>query len=471
MLAEGLEIFDAAMDGRGVARKDDMIIFVEESVPGDVVDAFVMKERKNYLVGRIQKIITPSAKRVEPACQHFGICGGCKWQNMGYEHQLYYKQKQVTDAMQRIGHVTIGEVRPILGSVHPWRYRNKMDFTFANRQFVPSEKLEGRDPRDFPGSLGFHISRHFDRVVEIEECHLHIKSIDAIRNEVRRFTLEEGMVYLNVKDQTGLLKNLMFRTSDATGELMVILIIGEDDRASAEKILNHILAMFPGITSAGWVHNYKNNPSIADLEYHPLKGPSFITEHLGPWKYRISPTSFFQTNTQQAKVLYDVTRSFVGGKTGIIYDLYCGAGSIGIYVNDLADKIIGVEYVQDAVADAEENLKMNGLTHLEFYAGDMKAILSPAWVQEHGRPDVIITDPPRAGMDEPVVRALLEIAAPRIVYVSCNAATQARDIAILAEKYEVKVIQPVDMFPHTSHVENVALLELRGQVTEGSLTS
>jgi 23S rRNA (uracil1939-C5)-methyltransferase len=350
-----------------------------------------------------------------------------------------------------------------VGVAEPFNYRNKVDFTFANRQFIPAEKLQGKHPEEFPGSLGFHISRFWDRVIEVEECHLHRPIINDIRNEVRRYGLEHQLPFHNIKDHTGLLKNLMFRTSEATGELMLILILNEDDAAAAKQVLTHITHLYPQITSAGWVFNYKQNPSIADLEYRPFKGPSFITEHLGPWKYRISPTSFFQTHTAQAKTLYDITREMVGGKTGTIYDLYCGAGSIGIYVNDLADKIVGVEYVQDAVDDAHENVKLNGLSHLEFHAGDMKAILSPAWVAAHGQPDVVITDPPRAGMDEPVVRALLEIAPPRIVYVSCNAATQARDLAILSEKYEVKAIQPVDMFPHTSHVENVALLELRGE--------
>lgn len=454
-------IVDTSHQGKGIGRKDDFVVFVPNTVPGDIIDVKVTGKEKKVPVGQIEKMIKPSEDRVEAVCGHFGDCGGCKWQNLGYEKQLYYKEKQVTDALKRIGHLDIGESRPILGCESPLNYRNKVEFTFSNRRWVPTAQLEKGEEINWKGALGFHVARFFDKVIMIDECHLHLPVINEIRNEVRRFSQANEMTYYDIREHVGYFRNLLFRNSEGSGELALVVLIGEEDPTLVKQLFAHLEPMFPQITSFMWIHNPKYNDSYSEFEPQVWKGPSFITEHLGPWKFRISPTSFFQTNTAQAKRLYDVVREFVGEKTKTIYDLYCGAGSIGIYINDLAEKIVGVEYVESAVKDAYANCELNGLKHLSFYAGNLKNILSESFVQREGRPEVIVTDPPRAGMDAPVVEQLLKIAAPRIVYVSCNPATQARDIALLAEKYEVKISQPVDMFPQTSHVENVVLLELR----------
>lgn len=458
---EAVPIVDCAHDGKGIGRQDETVVFVEKAVPGDVVDVRVVGKEKKVPVGVIERMVTPSPDRVGAACQHFGDCGGCKWQNLSYTRQLYFKEKQVTDALRRIGHVEVGESRPILGCLEPLGYRNKVEFTFSNKRWVPAEQLQRGEPLDWNGALGYHVARFFDKVIAIDECHLHWPVINAIRNEIRDYTRAQGYTWYDIKAHTGYFRNVLFRTSDGTGELMVMILVAEEDPAPVLDVLQHLEGKFPEATSLLWMLNTKFNDSYSELSPEVFKGQPFIVEHLGPWKYRISPTSFFQTNTQQAKRLYDVVREFVREKTGTIYDLYCGAGSIGIYVNDLADKVVGVEYVESAVQDAYENCKLNGLSHLSFYAGNLKDILNPDFVAREGRPDVIVTDPPRAGMDEPVVRQLLEIAAPRIVYVSCNPATQARDLQWLSEKYDVLVSQPVDMFPQTSHVENVTLLAIR----------
>lgn len=460
-LIEAVPIVDCTHDGKGIGRKDDTVVFVEKAVPGDLVDVLVTTKEKKVPVGQVQRMVAPSPDRVEALCGHFGDCGGCKWQNLSYARQLVQKERQVTEAIRRIGHLEVAEQRPIIGCASPYHYRNKVEFTFSNKRWVPAEQLRLGEAIDWGGALGYHVARFYDKVVAIDACHLHLPVLNDIRNAVRDFTKAEGMPYYDVKAHTGYFRNLLFRTSEGTGEIMVLMLVGEDDPAPVEALFAHLEARFPQITSLLWIHNPKFNDSYSEFTPRVYKGSPFLIEHLGPWKFQVSPTSFFQTNTAQTKRLYDVVREFVGGKQGTIYDLYCGAGSIGIYISDLADKVVGVEYVESAVRDAYVNCELNGLKHLGFHAGNLKDILNPEFVAREGRPDLIVTDPPRAGMDEPVVRQILAIAAPRIVYVSCNPATQARDLALLGERYRVAISQPVDMFPQTSHVENVVLLELR----------
>jgi 23S rRNA (uracil1939-C5)-methyltransferase len=462
-VVEAIPIVDCTHEGKGVGRKDDFVVFVERAVPGDVVDVRVTGKEKKVPVGVIAKMVTASPDRVTPVCEHFGDCGGCKWQNLGYERQLAQKERQVTESIRRIGHLEVGEARPIIGCASPYGYRNKVEFTFSNKEWVPAEQMRKDEPMVWKGALGYHVARFFDKVIAIDTCHLHLPILNAIRNAIRDFSVAQEMPYYDIKAHAGYLRNILFRTSEGTGEIMVLVLVNEDDPAPVNALFAHLEPLFPQITSMLWIHNPKWNDSYSEFTPTIYKGTPYLIEHFGPWKFQISPTSFFQTNTAQAKRLYDVTREFVGEKTGVIYDLYCGAGSIGIYINDLADKVVGVEYVESAVRDAYVNCKLNGLKHLSFYAGNLKDILSPEFVAREGRPDVIVTDPPRAGMDEPVVQQLLQIAAPRIVYVSCNPATQARDLALLSAKYDVKISQPVDMFPQTSHVENVVLLEMRNE--------
>lgn len=457
-LAEEVEIVDTGTDGKGIGKFEQKVIFVENAVPGDVVDILVFRKQRQFFNGRIEHMHKASPNRVEPRCAHFEDCGGCKWQSMSYEEQLAFKSKAVLDALRRIGHVLAGEVLPILPAVSPYNYRNKVEFTFSSRRWVPPKELSKTDNIDWGGALGYHVARFFDKVIQIDECHLHRPDLNAIRNEIDEFAKSKGYSYYNIRHNHGFLRNLVFRNSEASGELLLMLIVGIDKPEWVEDIFRHLESKFPAISHFVWIYNDKKNSSYSDLEPRVWKGEGYLVEELGPWKYRVSPNSFFQTNTSQARQLYDVVREMVGEKRGTIYDLYCGAGSIGIYVNDLADKVVGVEYIEDAVKDAYVNAELNGLKHMEFYSGDMKKVLTPEFVEEHGTPDLVITDPPRAGMDEAVVNRILEMAPARIVYVSCNPATQARDLALLDRMYVTLKVQPVDMFPQTAHVESVALL-------------
>lgn len=458
-LVESVEVVDTSTKGHGIAKKDGRVYLVEKTVPGDLVDVWVTGKQKKLPVGRVQNMIRPSEDRIEARCDHFGDCGGCKWQNLSYEKQLFYKDKQVTDAIERIGHLEIGERRPILGCELPFNYRNKVEFTFSNKRWVPTEVLDSGVEVDWSGALGYHVARFFDKVVAIDTCHLHWPVVNEIRNEIDAYAKQAELSYYDIRAHEGYLRNVVFRTSEATRELMLILIVAEERQEDLEALFSHLEAKFPQITSFLSILNQKMNSSFSDLSPVVWKGPAVITEHLGPWKYHISPTSFFQTNSHQAKVLYDQVRNYIGEeKVGTIYDLYCGAGSIGIYLSDLAEKVVGIEYVESSIIDAKANCELNGLDHLSFYAGNMKKLLTDELVAKEGIPDVIVTDPPRAGMDEPVVRQILKIGAPRIVYVSCNPGTQARDLALLSEMYDVVSVQPVDMFPQTTHVENVAYL-------------
>lgn len=461
-LAPAVEITDTGTDGRGVGRFEQKVLFVDHAVPGDVIDVMVHSREKKLFIGRIEAIVKPSPWRVEQTCAHYGHCGGCKWQTLAYERQLFYKEKQVTDAFQRIGHLDVGEVLPILACEHPFHYRNKVDFTFANKRWLPYAEHGSASEEEKTHALGFHVARHFDKVLNLTECHLPQSRLDEVRNALRHFVMEQGFTFHDIRQHTGFLRNLVFRTSEATGEVMAILIVGEEDEDRATTCLHFLAESFPFLTSLIWMVNTKQNPSYGDLQARVYKGPAFLTEKLGSYQFRISPNSFFQTNTIQAARLYGVVKEWLGPqKHRVLWDLYCGAGSIGIFVSDLAEKIIGVEYVEAAVKDAWQNAQLNGLSHFEFLAGDMKHLLNDELVKRWGQPEVVITDPPRAGMDAKVVGQLLQVAPERIIYVSCNPATQARDLALMDAQYRVVKIRPVDMFPQTSHVENVALLQRR----------
>ncbi|MEZ4775266.1 MAG: 23S rRNA (uracil(1939)-C(5))-methyltransferase RlmD [Bacteroidia bacterium] len=465
-----MEIKDAASDGRAVARHGEQVVFIEGGVPGDIAEVFVFRKQDKLLVGKIERLIKASEDRVEAPCQHFGLCGGCKWQNMSYQAQLGFKESQVINSLQRIGKVEIGKALPILGCENPFYYRNKLEFTFSDRAWVPKDQLDFFNEMDLR-SLGYHMPGMFDKVLDIEECLLQIPLINDIRNELRTYARENDLSFYNIRDNTGFLRNIVFRTSVSTGEMMVILVVNGNDMEVIAPILSHLEARFPQITDFIWVDNHKVNSVYADLPFHVWKGKPYITERLGTYDFRIRATSFFQTNPKQAAVLYGVVKSFLTealpegqNRFQTIYDLYSGTGSIGIYVSPLAEKIVGIEYVNAAVEDAWENVRINNLENqFSFYAGDMKDLLNDDLINKEGRPEVIIADPPRQGMAPQVVKKISELAPHHIIYVSCKPATQARDLEMLDDWYEVLKIQPVDMFPQTAHVENVALLKRRSQ--------
>lgn len=462
---EGVEVVDAASDGRAVIRHNERVVFVEQGIPGDVLDVFVYRKRKKSLIGRINQIVRPSPHRVEPRCSHFGTCGGCKWQMMDYQAQLTYKQKQVTDSFERIAKVEVEKQSPILGAESPYFYRNKLEFSFSSRPWLTQEQIASGEVFETP-ALGFHVPGVFDKVLDIETCYLQKPIVNDIRNALRALAIEEEIPFYAIKEHTGFLREIMFRTSESTGELMVMLIVAEDDLSQVERLFKPLSEQFPEVTSWVWMHNPKLNNSFADLPYRVWKGPAYITENLGGFDFRISPTSFFQTNPKQADQLYGVVKRMLTEvlpegqpKHNCVYDLYTGTGSIGIYVSELAKKIVGIEYVESSISDAWKNVKLNNLDHFSFYSGDMKKILTDELIQKEGKADVMICDPPRAGMDTKVVEKILKVAPEYVIYVSCKPSTQARDIALMKEDYQVMEIQAVDMFPHTAHVENVALLK------------
>lgn len=466
---EKTEVVATASDGYGIVKHDARVVFVPYTVPGDIVDVAVFRKKRKLLFGEVTAMHTPSEHRIAPRCQHFGLCGGCKWQMMNYETQLSIKEQQVVDAFARIGKVDPGEVKPILGVDEPWYYRNKLEFTFSAKPWLTREQIDSGDTFDEP-ALGFHVPGFFQKVFTVETCYLQTEKVNDIRNAVHRYAVEKEIPFYDVMTHKGFLRQLMFRTSEATGECMLVLVVGEDKEEIVSKIFTHLEKIFPEAISAFvWIVSDKKNSTFTDLDFRVWKGESFITEKLDRFSFRISPTSFFQTNPKQAEKLYSVVREALvstlpEGQTqwGQVYDLYAGTGSIGIYISDYAEKVVGVEYVQAAIDDAHLNVALNDLADkFSFYAGDMKKLLDDALIEKHGRPDVVIVDPPRAGMDVPVVEQLRKMAAPFIIYVSCKPATQARDVALLEEDYEVVWVQPVDMFPHTAHVENVALLRRR----------
>ena len=457
-----LEILDASSDGRAIAKEEDKVIFVEDAVPGDYATIKVFRRQKGIYIGKISNLIRPSSHRISPACKHFAICGGCKWQNMSYEAQIAAKQQQVTDAIGRIGKVSVGEVRPIVGNETPYFYRNKLEFSFSDKAWLSKEDI-GREDIDHR-SLGYHVPRIFDKVIQIEECLLQKPLINDIRNSLLHWCRKHDYAFYNMKTHEGFLRNLAFRTSEG-GEIMLILIVAEDRPDLINPLFQYLANEYPAVSSWVWIVNPKKNNSYTDLAFKVWQGEPYITEQLGSFQFRISPVSFFQTNPRQAKRLYDVVRSYLESTLPspqsshpVVYDLYSGTGSIGIYVSDLAQKIVGIEYVEDAIRDARINVQLNKLAHFSFYAGDMKKILTDELLEREGSPNVIIADPPRQGMDPKVVQQILKIAPDHLIYVSCKPATQARDLHLMQEDYEVVSMQAVDMFPQTAHVENVALL-------------
>lgn len=466
-ILENIEITGIAAEGKALARVDEMVVFVPYCVPGDIVDLQVTKKKHSFMEARVLRVVKPSDKRCKPVCKHYGICGGCKWQILPYEEQLRWKQQQVTDNLTRIGKLQLPPISPILGSAKTYEYRNKLEFTFANHKWLTTEQMSElkADPENESlrePALGFHIPNCFDKVLQIDECHLMPDIQNDIRNAVRDYAIANGITFYNERSHEGQLRNMMIRNNHR-GELMVVIVIA-DPNTPIEGLLNMLHERFPQIISLMYCVNEKLNDTIGDLPVQTFYGQDYIMEQMENLQFKVGPKSFYQTNTEQAYELYKVARRFAleGGKEKpLIYDLYTGTGTIANFVAQYASKVIGIEYVEDAVADARINAQLNGLDNTEFFAGDMKDILTSNFIAQHGRPDVIITDPPRAGMHEDVVNVILHAAPERIVYVSCNPATQARDLALLDTDYQIDAVQPVDMFPQTQHVENVVLLRRR----------
>lgn len=459
---ENVEVVDAGAKGKSVGKAPDgRVIFLTNAVPGDVVDVMTTKKRKAYFEGVATKFHTLSDKRTEPVCEHFGTCGGCKWQHMGYEHQLYFKQKEVENNLKRIGSLELPEITPILGSKEHYFYRNKMEFSFSDSRWLTPEEINSDIEIEDRNALGFHIPGMWDKILDIKKCHLQQDPSNAIRLEVKNFANENGLAFFNPRKQEGLLRTLMIRTS-STGEIMVLIQFFENDEENKELLLNHLKEKFPEITSLLYVINCKGNDTIYDQEVICFAGRDHIFEEMEGLQFKINAKSFYQTNSEQAYELYKVTRDFAG-LTGdeLVYDLYTGTGTIAQFVSKNAKKVVGVESVPEAIEDAKANALHNNISNVDFYVGDMKNVFNDDFILANGQPDVIITDPPRDGMHKQVVEQLLQVAPPKIVYVSCNSATQARDLALMKEKYEVTKVQPVDMFPQTHHVENVVLLEKR----------
>ncbi|TSA43300.1 MAG: 23S rRNA (uracil(1939)-C(5))-methyltransferase RlmD [Chitinophagaceae bacterium] len=460
IVLEDLPITQYAAEGKALAKLDGKVIFISGGVPGDVADVLITKSKKDWAEGRVLRIKQYSPDRETPFCEHFGVCGGCKWQMLPYAKQLEYKQQEVEQNLTRIGKVTLPEIMPIIGAANSREYRNKLEFTFSNKRYMLPEEMEAETP--FGGdALGFHVPRIFDKVIDIHHCHLMHDVNNRIRNTVRAFAHERKFSFYDIKAHTGWLRNIIIRYC-STGELMVNICLNHDEAHDRVALFDHLLKQVPEISTLLYTINPKWNDSIYDLQPQVYYGKGYAMETLGEFQFKISPKSFFQTNTQQAEKLYSVARDFAElTGTETVYDLYCGTGSIGIFVSKQARKVIGVELIAEAIDDARENAALNNIQHAEFFAGDVIKICDDAFFATHGRPDVVITDPPRAGMHEKLVIKLLEMAAPKIVYVSCNTATQARDLGLLAEKYTIEKVQPVDMFPHTHHIECVVLLKLK----------
>lgn len=466
IILENVVIEAVAAEGKAIAHVDGIALFVQFAVPGDVVKVKVTKKKKNYMEGYILEIKVPSKDRIEPFCQYFGVCGGCKWQPLPYHLQLSAKRQQVEDQLVRLGHLSVPEIRPTIGSDHTEFYRNKLEFTFSERRWIyPDEDADQISPEDRLG-LGFHVGRFFDKVLDIRKCHLQPSPSNEIRNFIREYAIENGLSFFNIREHTGLLRNMVIRTN-SKGDTMLIIVFYYDDKEAIKGLLDNVTKKFAQITSLFYVINTKANDSISDLKCILYKGDDAIYEEMEDLRFRIGPKSFYQTNTDQAYKLYSVAREFAaltGNET--VYDLYTGTGTIAQFVSSKAKKVIGIEYVPEAIEDAEVNAKANGIKNCEFFAGDMKDVLNKDFIELHGRPDVIILDPPRAGIHPDVAKVILDAAPDRMVYVSCNPASQARDLEILCNsasengpEYRITAVQPVDMFPHTHHVENVVALE------------
>ncbi len=457
-LLEGLEITTLAAEGKAMGRWNDVVVFVPMTVPGDVVDVQIRNKRRRFMEGYVVRYVKKSPLRAEPFCEHFGVCGGCKWQNLPYEEQLRFKTEQVRDQLVRIGKIDLPEIRPCLASAETRLYRNKLEFTFADRRWFTQEEVASGVALDAAPACGFHIPGMFDKVLDIRKCWLQGEPSNAIRDEVKRFALAEGYTFHNAREHTGFMRNMVVRTA-STGEVMVIVVVGVNDGAKIKALMENLVAKFPEITSLFYVVNEKWNDSIGDLEYRLYHGKDHIIEEMEGLRFKVGPKSFYQTNSRQAYELYKVARDFADLKPHeVLYDLYTGTGTIANFCAARCRSVVGVEYVPEAIEDAKVNSALNGICNTVFYAGDMKAVLDDRFVEANGHPDVVILDPPRAGVDEPVLEVLMRAAPERIVYVSCNPSTQARDLAVLDAMYRVEAVQPVDMFPHTHHVENVVKL-------------
>ena len=457
---EELEIIDVASEGKSIAKYDDRVVFVTGVIPGDIVDVQITKKKKRFFEGYPVKFHKYSEDRVEAECEHFGICGGCKWQHLPYQKQLFYKNKQVIDNFERIGKIDIKEKFDILSAPEEYYYRNKLEYSFSNKEWLTKEQVESGETFGERNACGFHVPKMFDKIVNVNHCHLQGNNSNEIRNFVREFAVENKLEFYDIRANEGFLRNMIVRNT-AKGELMIIIIFLKMNE-NVELVLDAVLEKFPMITSLNYVINPKTNDSINDLDVITYKGNDHLMEEMGELKFKVSPKSFYQTNSEQAFNLYKKTLEFADIKpTDLVYDLYTGTGTIANFIAKTAKEVIGIEYVEDAIQDAKRNSKLNNIDNTKFFAGDMKDVLNDEFVAEHGKPNVIVIDPPRAGMHQNVIDVLLRISPEKIVYVSCNPATQARDIELMKDKYETIKVQPVDMFPQTHHVENIALLKLK----------
>ena len=458
---ENVKIEDIGAEGKAVARVGDVVVFTKLAIPGDVVDLQVTKKRKRYQEAVVKEFKAYSEDRAEAFCEHFGVCGGCKWQILPYEKQLFYKQKQVQDQLSRIGKMEMPEILPIMGSEKNTFYRNKMEFTFSNKRWLSFEEIESEEEIKDPNALGFHVPGLFDKVVNIDKCWLQDDPSNQIRNFIYNYALNEKLSFFDIREQKGFLRTLIIRTT-STGELMVIVSFFYEDELARKQLLEAVKNEFPGITSLMYVINTKGNDTITDQEIKVFSGRDYVLEQMEGLQFKIGPKSFYQTNSEQAYELYKVARDFAELKGDeIVYDLYTGTGTIANFVAKKARKVVGIEYVPEAIEDAKLNSELNNIVNTKFFAGDMKDVLNETFISEHGNPEVVITDPPRAGMHTDVVDTILKMEPLKIIYVSCNPATQARDLAMLDSLYQIEKIQPVDMFPHTHHVENVVMLRKR----------
>jgi 23S rRNA (uracil1939-C5)-methyltransferase len=458
---ENLEVVDISTEGKAIAKHEGLVVFIEGAVPGDIVDVLVHRKKNSFAEATVQTIKKYSEERVKPVCEHFGTCGGCKWQNLSYKTQLEFKQKYVFDAFTRIGKLDFPELMPILGNKEEYYYRNKLEFSFSNKKWLSREEMDSGELIEDKNALGFHIPGMFDKILNINNCYLQAEPSNSIRNEIKAYAREKNLSFFDIRNKGGFLRTVMIRTS-STGETMVVISVYEWLEKELFELLDFLKEKFPQITSLQYVHNNKGNDTFTGLEIKTYHGRDYILEEMDGLKFKISPKSFYQTNSQQAYNLYKITRDFAAlNGNEIVYDLYTGTGTIANFVAKQAKKVVGIEYVEDAILDARQNSKVNSITNTSFFAGDMKDILNEEFISVHGNPDVIITDPPRAGMHQDVVDVILKASPKKVVYVSCNPSTQARDLALMQHQYRIVKTQPVDMFPQTAHVENVILLELK----------
>ena len=459
-ILENLEVIDISTEGKAIAKQEGLVVFIEGAVPGDIVDVMVHRKKNSFAEAKVHAFKSYSKNRVSPICQHFGTCGGCKWQNLNYETQLQFKQKYVFDAFTRIGKFEFPELMPIIANADPYFYRNKLEFSFSNKKWLTVDEIAQTDEIQNKNALGFHIPGLFDKILNIDQCYLQAEPSNAIRNEVRDYAQKNNLSFFDIGNKSGFLRTLLIRSS-STGQLMVLIAVFEFLEQELMDLLEHLKTKFPQVTSWQYAHNNKGNDTLLGLNIQTFAGNNFIYEEMEGLKFKISAKSFYQTNSSQAYNLYKVTRDFADLKgREMVYDLYTGTGTIANFIAKNAKKVIGVDYVEDAIEDAKENSRTNGLQNTDFFAGDMKLVLNEAFIETHGQPDVIITDPPRAGMELPVIELLLKVLPKKIVYVSCNPSTQARDLALLSSNYKIVKSQAVDMFPQTAHVENVVLLQI-----------